>query len=153
ASSVDTPATGSSSASASPRAVARPSRNPVKLPGPVPTTIRVSSARSAPLSRSSSSASSSTATARETRSPSTSPSRTSAAVAALVAVSNASVSTPGQAVEQRRFRTGQRDQPPSGIHVRQTYLDARRGEGAGRRLRPLDEADRVLEVRLELPPL
>ena len=40
------------------------------------------------------------ATARETRSPSTSPSRTSALVAALVAVSNASVSTPGDTVEQ-----------------------------------------------------
>ena len=41
----------------------------------------------------------------------------------------------------------------SAIHVRQTYLDARRREGIGRRLGPLDEADRVLEVRLEVAPL
>ena len=37
ASSVETPATGRSSASASPRAAASPIRTPVKLPGPMPT--------------------------------------------------------------------------------------------------------------------
>src|SRR6266536_1067060 len=39
------------------------------------------------------------------------------------------------------------------IHVRQTYLDPDGRKGAGRRLRPLDEADRVLEVRFEVAPL
>jgi hypothetical protein len=37
--------------------------------------------------------------------------------------------------------------------MRQTYLDAHGREGSGRCLRPLDEADRVLEVRLEIAPL
>src|SRR5439155_13670259 len=39
------------------------------------------------------------------------------------------------------------------VHVRQTYLHARGRKRAGRRLGPLDEADRVLEVRLEVAPL
>src|SRR5439155_9052301 len=39
------------------------------------------------------------------------------------------------------------------VHVRQTYRDPHRWERAGRRLGPLDEADRVLEVRLEIAPL
>src|SRR5437870_99156 len=43
ASSVDTPATGTPRASASPRAVASPMRTPVKLPGPIPTAIPSSS--------------------------------------------------------------------------------------------------------------
>src|SRR5215210_3173253 len=38
------------------------------------------------------------------------------------------------------------------VHVRQTYLDPDRRQRAGRRLGPLDEADRVLEVRLEVAP-
>src|SRR6058998_1692363 len=37
--------------------------------------------------------------------------------------------------------------------MRQTYLDTRRREGIGRSLGPLDEADRVLEVGLEVAPL
>src|SRR5919205_303202 len=41
----------------------------------------------------------------------------------------------------------------SGIHVGQTYLDARGRERAGRGLGPLDEADRVFEVGLEVAPL
>ena len=39
------------------------------------------------------------------------------------------------------------------VHVRQTYRDPHRRERTGRRLRPLDETDRVLEVRLEVAPL
>src|SRR5439155_5656264 len=39
------------------------------------------------------------------------------------------------------------------VHVRQTYLHARGRKRAGRRLGPLDEADRVFEVRLEVAPL
>jgi hypothetical protein len=39
------------------------------------------------------------------------------------------------------------------VHVRQTYRDPHRWERAGRRLGPLHEADRVLEVRLEIAPL
>src|SRR5919108_6575644 len=153
AASVETPATGTSSANASARAAARPIRRPVKLPGPVPTTTSVSSEGAAPLSRKSWSASSSTRTARETRSPSSSPSRTSAVVVALVAVSNASVSTSEQPVEQDDVRAFQRDEPMSGIHVRQTYLHAHGRERADRGLGPLDEADRVFEVRFEVAPL
>src|SRR5262249_58248047 len=113
------------------------SRRPVKLPGPVPTSSPCRSALPTPLSRTSSSTCSSTRTARETRSPSTSPSRTSAEVATLVAVSNASVSTPGQAVEQGEGRAVQRDQSPGGVHVRQTYLHPHRPEGAPRPPAPL----------------
>jgi hypothetical protein len=39
------------------------------------------------------------------------------------------------------------------VHVRQTYRDPHGWERAARRLRPLDEADRVLEVGLEIAPL
>jgi hypothetical protein len=39
------------------------------------------------------------------------------------------------------------------VHVRQTYRDPHVWERAGRRLGPFDEADRVLEVRLEVAPL
>src|SRR4051812_32390035 len=39
------------------------------------------------------------------------------------------------------------------VHVRQTYRDPHRWERAGRRLGPFDEADRVLEVGLEIAPL
>src|SRR5436309_338057 len=38
------------------------------------------------------------------------------------------------------------------VHVRQTYRDPHGWERTGRRLGPLDEADRVLEVRLEIAP-
>src|SRR5436190_22116487 len=40
-----------------------------------------------------------------------------------------------------------------GVHVGQTYRDPHRWERAGRRLGPFDEADRILEVRLEVAPL
>src|SRR5919204_2555100 len=39
------------------------------------------------------------------------------------------------------------------IHVRQTYLDPNRRERARGGFRPFDEADRVLEVRLQVAPL
>src|SRR5439155_14813240 len=39
------------------------------------------------------------------------------------------------------------------VHVGQTYRDAHGRQRAGRRLWPLDEADRVHEVRLEIAPL
>ena len=39
------------------------------------------------------------------------------------------------------------------VHVRQTYRDPHGWERTARRLGPLDEADRVLEVGLEIAPL
>src|SRR5438874_1547493 len=153
ASSVETPASRSSSANASARAAARPIRTPVKLPGPVPTTRRLSSLGSAPASSRSSSASASTRTAREARSASTSPSRTSALVAALVAVSKASVSIAGDIRQQLPVVALELDRPVFSVHVRQTYSDADGGECVGGGLGPFDEADRILEVRLQIPPL
>src|SRR4051812_6775599 len=39
------------------------------------------------------------------------------------------------------------------VHVRQTYRDPQGRQHTGRGLGPFDEADRVLEVRLEVTPL
>ena len=89
---VETPAAGTSSASASPRAAASPILIPVKLPGPIPTDEAVESRGCAPAWRTSASTSASSVEARETRSPSSSPSPTSALVARSVAVSKARIS-------------------------------------------------------------
>src|SRR5436190_2819088 len=152
ASSVEMPASWRSSAKASARAAASPIRMPVKLPGPVPTTSRLTSRGSAPACSSSPSASASTRTARDARSPSTLPSATSALVATLVAVSNASVSIAGDLGKQLPLVTFELDRPVFEIHVRQTYRDPHRRERVRGGLQPLHEADRVLEVRLEIPP-
>src|SRR2546421_11632416 len=86
--------------------------------------------------------SSSTVTARDVRSPSTSPSETSALVATSVAVSKARMSI-----------VPNRDKPqPFFVAVLELHLDARLRQDALSRLWPLDEDDRVLEVRLEVPP-
>src|SRR5919201_6996941 len=130
-----------------------PIRTPVNDPGPTPTTTRSTAPGPSPASLRSSSASASTRTAREARSPSTSPSRTSAAVATLVAVSNASVSIAGHVGQQLPVGALQLDRPSFAVHVRQTYRDPWLRESARRRLRPFDEADRVQEVRLQVPPL
>src|SRR4051794_24404783 len=142
AASVETPATGTPSPSARPRAVDRPMRTPVKLPGPIPTASASSSRVWAPAWRSSASTSSSSVTARDVRSPSTSPSATSALVATSVAVSNARISI---AVN--------RDKPRPAVAVLEPDADARLRQDAGARLGPFDEDDRIVEVRLEVPPL
>src|SRR4029079_16381945 len=81
----------------------------------------------------------------------------SAAVATLVAVSKARVSTPEKSpeklIEQGFFRACERDRPMRRIHVGQTYLGTHRRKRTRRRLGPLDEADRVGEVRLQVAPL
>src|SRR4029079_11551526 len=51
------------------------------------------------------------------------------------------------------FRAFERDKSMRRVHVGQTYLDAHRRQRTGRGLGPFDEADRVLEVRLEVAPL
>src|SRR5204863_6067132 len=51
------------------------------------------------------------------------------------------------------FRAFERDQSMCGVHVGQTYRDPHRWERTGRGLGPFDEADRILEVRLEVAPL
>src|SRR3954467_49810 len=140
--SVETPATGTPSASARPRAVDRPMRTPVKLPGPIPTASASMSRVCVPAWRRSASTSSSSVTAREVRSPSTSPSATSALVATSVAVSNARISI-----------ALNRDKPRPAGAVLEPDAHARRRQDAGAGLGPLDEHDGVVEVRLEVPPL
>src|SRR5947207_9661467 len=83
----------------------------------------------------------------------TSRSRTSALVATLVAVSKASVSIAGNSREELRFVARKLDRPAFSIHVRQTYRDTNRRERSRGRLRPLHEADRVLEVQFHVTPL
>src|SRR5947209_7810326 len=142
ASSVDTPATRRSSASASPRAVASPMRTPVKLPGPTPTASASTSLVRFPAWRNSASTSSSRVTARDVRSPSTSPSSTSALVATSVAVSNARIST-----------VLNRDKPDVSAAVLQPDGGTCRWQRPRAGLRPFDEHDRILEVGLEVAPL
>ena len=82
-------------------------------------------------------------TARDVRSPSTSPSETSALVATSVAVSKARISI---AVN--------RDKPlPFFVAMLEAHLDPRSRQNTGSRLRPFDEDDGVVEVRLEVSPL
>src|SRR2546429_2917637 len=152
ASSVETPATGSASESARPRAVASPIRIPVKLPGPVPTTSASRLPGSAPAAARSSCASASTLTARERRSPRSSPSRTSAVEATSVAVSNARSNTAEDAFEQV-FLGGLEGDQPTRVSVGQPRPKPHRGQVVSRRFRPFDEDDGVVEVRLEVTPL
>src|SRR2546422_11141827 len=143
ASSVETPATGTPRASASPRAVASPMRTPVKLPGPTPTASPSSSRVCAPAWRSKASTSSSTVTARDVRSPSTSPSGTRASVATSVAVSKARISLAANRAKPLPFF----------VAVLEAHLDPRSRKNSCSCLRPLDEDDRVVEVGLQISPL
>ncbi len=102
----------------------------------------------APACRSSASTSSSRVAARETRSPSTSPSRTIALVVRSVAVSKARISTCGPF-----YQSVEPDTAVLLVDMLEPHRRPRRRETAGGRLRPLDEDDRVLEVRLEIGPL
>ena len=95
-----------------------------------------------PVWRSSASTSSRSVTAREVRSPSTSSSETSALVATSVAVSNARISI-----------ALNRDKPRPTVAVLEPDAQTRRRQDAGAGLGPLDEHDRIVEVRLEVPPL
>src|SRR5215211_2905934 len=153
ASSVYTPATGIESEKERPRAAARPILIPVMLPGPVPTTTRASSDGTAPCSRSSSSASASSRPGVETRSPSTPVSPTRATVVTEVAVSNASVSIGVNDVDQRLVVARDDDQSTVAIDVPQTHLRGCRRKRSRSGLGPFDEADRAVEVRLEIAPL
>src|SRR6266540_2157226 len=141
ASRVETPATCTSSASPNARAAARPIRSPVKLPGPVPATMPFSSVGPASACSRSSFTSSSRRPGSPTRSPSVSPSSTRALVATLVAVSNA------------RINTFELNHPVVGSRMPQLDAEPRRGQRLARRLRPLDEADRAVEIGLEIAPL
>src|SRR4029079_13343236 len=129
------------SAGAGVRPPPSPIRSDVKLPGPVPTTIRPISFGSASAPVSSASTSSSTRAGTPVLSPSTLPSSSSALVATFVAVSNASVSTVAL------------DQAPVLAGMSQQDMKSRRGQRVAGSLRPLDEADRSVEIRLEIAPL
>ena len=67
-----------------------------------------------------------------------------------VAVSIERISNRG---EQFRMFASQRDQPSIGLLQPQFHDEARGRQHAGARLGPLDEADGVVEVRLEVGPL
>ena len=148
------PAAGTSSASASPRAVARPMRVPVKLPGPVPTASAVELARRARRAwrRSASTSSSSVARARD-------------ALAEHLAVGDErarrDVSRRVEGEDQHRRSVLAATARPRrariagarGRRARAGRPRAAAGSAAGARLRPLDEDDRVVEVRLEVAPL
>src|SRR5262249_30909736 len=112
-----------------------------KLRGPVPTTIRSSSLGSAAALVRRSSTSSSRRPGVPVRSPSSFPSSSSALVATFVAVSNASVSTLDL------------DHPSVPSGVLQPHVETGRGQLLAGSLRPLHEAHRPVEVRLEITPL
>ena len=144
ASSVETPLTGIPSANPSARAAARPMRSPVNVPGPVPATTRSRSAGVTPASSISRSTSASTRWAATERarvadSASARPSRQTHAVAMSVAVSSERISNRR---EQSWMFASQRDQPSIGLLQSQFHDEARCGQDACARLRPLDEARR-----------
>ena len=93
------------------------------------------------------------APAVESRSPSTSPSRTSATVATSVAVSNASTSTVGILAAERLACAVDGDEPAIAAAVAKPDSHRAAGETPFAGLGPLDEGDRVVEVRLEVSPL
>ena len=82
-------------------------------------------------------------TAREVRSPRTSPSETSALVATSVAVSKARISI---AVNRDKSL-------PFFVAMLELHLHPRSRKNTGSRLRPFDEDDGVVEIRLEVAPL
>src|SRR5207245_3058660 len=92
--------------------------------------------------RSSGSRSSGSRTAVEGRSPGSPPWETSARVATSVAVSKARINiAPPRATSAAVVAMVERD------------LDARRRQDSRARLRPFDEHDRVVEIRLQVAPL
>src|SRR5688572_21616925 len=96
----------------------------------------------------------SSAAAVVVRSPSTCPSDTSAQVATSVAVSNASTIGIWACVAVEVVRViVDGDEPPVPPGMREAHLGPGRWEAAYARLRPFDEHDRALEIRLEVSPL
>src|SRR5262249_32612426 len=133
--SVDEPATGTSSASARPRAVASAIRIEVKLPGPVPTTI----ASIRPGSSTTSSIRSISDEARAVQP--AAPPVTAATAPAEVAQSKAKIVCGFDADTAMRF-----------VDMRESHRCAHRGEPGARVLRPLDKGNRAIEIRLEVAP-
>ena len=149
ASSVETPAAGTSSASASPRAAARPIRMPVKLPGPDADGERVDVARV--RARLAQELVDVGEHARRAGGPLAEhlPVADERARSDVVAVSKARISTAKVSValeHDRRARARRRARS----RTRQRAAGGSAGSG---RLRPLDEDDGVVEVRLEVAPL
>src|SRR6185312_10029227 len=134
ASSVDAPATRTSSASDSARATARPMRMLVKLPGPRPTTmpsmVAGSSTRRSTATR--------TSPARSARS--RAPVETPQTAPNEVAVSKAKITVDPHA-------------PVRLVDVPESNDGARLGQPVPSVLGPFDEGDRAVEVRLEVTPL
>src|SRR5437763_1378596 len=114
----------------------------MKLPGPMPTTTASISLGWSPASRMSSSAAASTARASVIRSPSSSPSHRSAHDVREVAVSKAKIVLTVDADTAVRL-----------VDVRESHGRAHRRKPGARVLRPLDERNRAIEVRLEVAPL
>src|SRR5829696_5556514 len=136
ASSVDAPDTGTPSVNASDRATARPIRMLVKLPGPRPTTI-------ASIAAGSSTSSSTAARRSPARGRCEAPPVDRAQTAPNdVAVSKAKV-----------VLTFDRHLPVELVDVLQGHARAHRRQPVPRVLRPLDERDCPIEVRLEVGPL
>src|SRR5204863_1412526 len=132
--------------------VARPMRRPVNVPGPVPATIKSRSPGATPARSSSPCTSSSrrwAPTERPARadSPSTSPSELTQAVATTVAVSNERITN---RVEQFRVVASKLDQPSIALSDPHVDGDPGRRQHPGAGVGPLDEADRAVEVRLEV---
>jgi hypothetical protein len=67
-------------------------------------------------------------------------------------VSKASVSIAGDLGQELPVGALQRDSASFTVHERQTYRDPHRRERVGGSLGPLDEDDRVFEVRLQIAP-
>src|SRR3954467_3266072 len=148
---LDTGAASMPSAIPRPRAAASPTRRPVKDPGPIPTASASSARGPSPTELRSASASARIDAARDGRSPTSSPSRTSATDASGVAVSKAKSSM--HPFYQRLLGRVDVDDPVSLVVMLQPDAHPRLGQRPLPRLRPLDEGDRALEVRLEIAPL
>src|SRR5262245_10367787 len=151
ASSDDAPVTGTRRAWPSPSAVAMPMRSPVKPPGPTPTTTASISRTEVPAADSRPCAASSTRRPEPGSAPSQSSaigpsSRTRARLGLAVAVSSAKV---GNQADQLgagvRLAGVEEYQPPVPAQVAQFQLQAGLGEHVEEDVRPLDEADRVVE--------
>src|SRR6478672_1881087 len=138
AESVEEPATGTSSASARPRAVASAMRIDVKLPGPVPTTI-------ASIERGSSTRSSIRYVSAAARSVQPSPLRSPMSAH----------TAPGEVAQSKdKIVCGlDRDTAMRLVDVLEGHRGAHRREPGARVLGPLDEGNRAIEVRLQVAPL
>ena len=150
ASSVETPASGRSSASASARAAAIPMRTPVKLPGPMPTDDRVElrGVVDQPVDGASRSRAAATAASA----------RTHRHAGAPPSLSSPRYREPGSTRRSTRSsRAGSAEasatrRRPSGEWAERDR-EPRRRKVVRRRFRPLDEGNRVVEVRLQVAPL